>query len=473
MSLMQKLKQYFAPRDLTQGSVMGGIVQFSIPLLIGNIAQQLYNTVDAIVVGQYVGDDALGAVGMCGSIINLLVVLAIGISTGATIVISQLFGAKNRDGMSKGVGATVMLATYGGIIMSVLGYFLTEPLLRILSTPESMLEYSRAYLRIFMIGFTGTMYYNILSGVLRGLGDSVSPLLYLLLCTVLNIFLDLFFVLKLHMTTDGVAWATIISQAISGVLCLIKLMRMKELLTLDRNAFRLHKDVTTRIVKLGVPSGLTQMIFATSNILVQNLINTLGAALVTANTVIMRVDGFAMMPNFTFGTAATTFTGQNVGANRMDRVKEGTRALLILAVGMAMVLVLAILLFGPSLMRVFTNTEEIVELGSRMLRVLAVGYIVFAVSQVTQGVMRGAGETMLPMWISIISTVGIRLPLAYAWAALTKTPETPNGSPMSIFGSLLVTWILACIINCVVYAGGKWKRALNTVVPVDVPQKKE
>ena len=462
MRLFQKIKQYFAPRDLTKGSVMGGIVQFSIPLLIGNVAQQLYNTVDAVVVGQYVGDDALGAVGMCGSVLNLLLVLAIGISTGATIVISQLFGAQDREGMGRGVGATITLSFLSGILMSVLGYFLTDPLLHLLSTPDSMMAYAHDYLTIFMLGFTANMLYNILSGVLRGLGDSISPLLYLLFCAVLNIFLDLFFVLNLHMTTDGVAWATIISQAISAAMCIIRLMRMKNLFTLTRASLRLDKDITGRIIKLGVPSGLTQMIFATSNILVQSLINTLGAALVTANTIIMRVDGFAMMPNFTYGTAATTFTGQNVGAQRMDRVKEGAKDLMILALCSAVVLVGCILVFGPSLMRIFTNTPEIVDLGASMMRILAVGYIAFAASQVTQGVMRGAGETMLPMWISIVTTVIIRLPLAYAWAGWTKTAEAPNGQPICIFGSLLVAWLLGCAINCIVYASGIWKRALKT-----------
>lgn len=458
--MLKKLQALFAPRDLTEGNTLTGIILFAVPLLIGNLAQQMYNTVDAIVVGQYVGDAALGAVGLGGTVLNLILVLFMGISTGATIVVSQYFGAKDRDKLSHAVGTTITLTVLGGIVMSVAGMLLSRPLLVLLDTPESMLDLATDYLVIIMLGLTSSGLYNILSGVMRGMGDSVSPLLYLLVACGLNIVLDLLFVVVFHMDTAGVAWATILAQAVSAVLCVRRLARMKETLTLNPRMLRMDRAITARVVRLGIPAGVTQMIFSLSNILVQSLTNSLGANVVTASVAIMRVDGFAMMPNFTFGIAATTFTGQNVGARKLDRVHKGTRQQLLLGLGTSAVLVVGILLFGRNLMHVFTQTNEIVELGVSMLRLLAVGYIAFSVTQVLQGVMRGAGETMVPMWISMITTVAVRMPLAYLIAYLTRSELYPAGNPVCLYSSLLIAWVLGSLLNLFFYVCGKWRKRL-------------
>lgn len=458
--MLKKLQALFAPRDLTVGSTLSGIVMFSIPLLIGNLAQQLYNTVDAIVVGRYVGDAALGAVGLAGPIINLILVLFMGISTGATIVVSQYFGAKERDELSKTVGTTITLTVISGLLMSVVGVLLSRPLLVLLDTPADMLDMATDYLVIIMIGLVGSGLYNILSGVMRGMGDSVSPLIYLLIACGLNVVLDLTFVIAFGMTTDGVAWATIIAQAISAVLCVRRLWRMKDTIDLNRSTLRVSKHIMNRVVRLGVPSGITQMIFSLSSILVQSLTNSLGGSIVTANTMVMRIDGFAMMPNFTFGTAATTFAGQNIGAKKLDRVFKGAKETLLIALGTATVMVAGILLLGKNLLYIFTQTPEVIAAGETMLRTLALGYIVFAASQVLQGIMRGAGETAVPMWISIITTVIIRMPLAYVWAHFTRAPLHPNGDPMCLYGSLLISWLCGCAMSVFFYFRGKWRRRL-------------
>ncbi len=458
--MLKKLQALFAPRDLTVGSTMNGIIMFAIPLLIGNIAQQLYNTVDAIVVGQYVGDAALGAVGLAGPIINLILVLFMGISTGATIVVSQYFGAKDRENLSKAVGTTITLTAISGIVMGAMGMLLSRPLLELLDTPAEMMDMAADYLMIIMLGLVGSGLYNILSGVMRGMGDSISPLLYLIVACVLNIFLDLLFVVSFGMTTDGVAWATIIAQAISAFLCIRRLCRMKDVIDINRSTLRVDKQITNRVVRLGVPSGLTQMIFSLSSILVQSLTNSLGAAIVTANTVVMRIDGFAMMPNFTFGVAATTFAGQNIGARKLDRVHKGAKETLLLALGTAIVMVSAILIFGKNLLYIFTQTPEVIRLGLSMLQTLAIGYIAFAATQVLQGIMRGAGETVIPMWISIITTVVVRMPIAYLWAYLSRSPEFPNGDPFCLYGSLLIAWLMGCAISVFVYVRGGWKKRL-------------
>ncbi|MBR4068327.1 MAG: MATE family efflux transporter [Clostridia bacterium] len=471
--MLKKLQALFAPRDLTVGNPMTGIAMFAVPLLIGNLAQQLYNTVDAIVVGNYVGDAALGAVGLGGAVLNLILVLFMGISTGATIVVSQYFGAKDRERLSHAVGTTITLTVISGIIMSVVGMLLSRPLLKLLGTSDAMIGLATDYLVIIMLGLVGNGLYNILSGVMRGLGDSTSPLIYLMVACFLNIILDLLFVAVFGMTTDGVAWATIIAQAVSAVLCVRRLWKMTEVLDLNRSTLRMDKAIVQRVVKLGVPAGLTQMIFALSNILVQSLTTSLGDFVVTATTAIMRVDGFAMMPNFTFGIAATTFTGQNVGAKRWDRVKQGAKDTLLLAVGTATVLVAGILFFGKNLMQIFTSTPEIVELGVGMMRLLAVGYIAFAVTQTWQGVMRGAGETMIPMWISIVTTVIIRMPLAYLWAYLTRSPQWPNGNPVCLYGSLLTAWIAGCLLSTLVYFKGKWRKRTEDALKDDPEERDE
>ncbi len=471
--MLKKLQALFAPRDLTVGNPMTGIAMFAVPLLIGNLAQQMYNTVDAIVVGNYVGDAALGAVGLGGAVLNLILVLFMGISTGATIVVSQYFGAKDRERLSHAVGTTITLTVISGIIMSVVGMLLSRPLLKLLGTSDAMIGLATDYLVIIMLGLVGNGLYNIISGVMRGLGDSTSPLIYLMVACFLNIILDLLFVAVFGMTTDGVAWATIIAQAVSAVLCVRRLWKMTEVLDLNRSTLRMDKAIVQRVVKLGVPAGLTQMIFALSNILVQSLTTSLGDFVVTATTAIMRVDGFAMMPNFTFGIAATTFTGQNVGAKRWDRVKQGAKDTLLLAVGTATVLVAGILLFGKNLMQIFTSTPEIVDLGVSMMRLLAVGYIAFAVTQTWQGVMRGAGETMIPMWISIVTTVIIRMPLAYLWAYLTRSPQWPNGDPVCLYGSLLTAWIAGCLLSTLVYFKGKWRKRTEDALQDDPEERDE
>lgn len=452
------LKQLFAPSDMTEGRPWKKIVIFTIPMLIGNIAQQLYNTVDSIVVGRYVGDNALAAVGSANPILNLLLVLFMGISVGAGVMVSQYFGAKEREELSKTIGNCITLTAIASVIIMVLGALGIRPLLELLHTPESILDWCNSYLMILIMGIAGCAYYNILCGILRGLGDSVSALVYLLVATVINIILDLLFVAGFQMGVSGVALATVIAQAISAILCILKLCRMRDIFDLSPRHLKVSGHHAMTIIRLGVPSGLTQAIFSLALIVVQSLTNSFGELVIAANVIIMRVDGFAMMPNFSFGTAMTTYAGQNVGARRYDRVEQGSRQGTLIAVGTSTVITGLILIFGKSLMGIFTSTEELVNLSASMMRILAVGYIAMAVTQCLSGVMRGAGDTMTPMWISIITTVIIRVPLAYALAYLTRTPELPNGAYQSIWISMLCSWLLGALITWLCYMKGGWKK---------------
>ncbi len=403
------LKKLFAPADMTVGKPWEQIVIFTIPMLIGNIAQQLYNTVDSIVVGRYVGDNALAAVGSASPIFNLLLVLFIGISVGASVMVSQYFGAKQREELSKTIGNCVTLTALASVIIMVLGALLVKPLLHMLNTPESIIDWCASYLMILLMGIAGVAYYNILCGILRGLGDSISALIYLLIATVINIVLDIWFVAGLKMGVAGVALATVIAQVVSAVLCMIKLAKMTEVFDMKWKYLKMDRFHASTIIRLGLPSGVTQAIFSMAMVVVQSLTNSFGEMVIAANVIIMRVDGFAMMPNFSFGTAMTTYAGQNVGAKRYDRVEQGAKQGTLIAVGVSAVITAAILVFGKYLMEIFTTTSELVTLSANMMKILAVGYIAMAVTQSLSGVMRGAGDTMTPMWISLITTVLIRL----------------------------------------------------------------
>ncbi len=460
MGWMSRVKDFFGVQDMTTGKPMNKLIQFSLPLLIGNLAQQLYNTVDSIVVGKYIGDTALAAVGTAGPILNLLLVLLIGVATGASILASQYFGAKDRDGLSRVVGSTIVLTALSGIVMMVLGFFASPFLIGLIAPPAEVADGAVIYLKIIFLGMLGSAAYNILSGVLRGMGDSFYPLVYLVIACLLNIVLDILFVARFNMGVAGVAWATIIAQALSGTLCLIRLVGMKHLIDVNRKTLIPDGPITRRLCMLGLPAGVTQALFSMSAIVVQGLTNSLGTAVIAANVAIMRVDGFAMMPNFTFGTASTTFVGQNIGARQIERARQGIRDLLKLALITSGVLVACILLFGRYLIMLFTDTEDVITIGIYGLRWLSLGYIAFAVSQVLQGAMRGAGETMIPMWISIIATIVIRLPLAYLLAYLTRSEAWPNGNPQALFASLLISWLLSMVMTVIAHRKGAWRRRL-------------
>ena len=450
-------KKLFAPTDMTKGAPWKSILVFTIPMLIGNIAQQLYNTVDSIVVGQYIGDNALAAVGSAAPILNMLLVLFIGISAGASIMVSQYFGAKNRKSLSHTIGTCITVTAIACIGLIAVASPFIRTILVFLNTPAAIIDGCADYLMISLVGIAGMAYYNILSGVLRGMGDSFSPLVYLLIATVLNIGLDIFFVVVVQMGVAGVALATVIAQLISGMLCLIKLTKMRQHFDFGFSYLKPMGSYVKNLIKLGLPSGLTQAIISSAMILVQSLTNQFGEHFIAANVVVMRVDGFAMMPNFSFGVALTTYAGQNVGAGLYDRVTKGAKQGTLMAIGCSTLITLSILLFGKGLMSVFTDTQSLIDLSYYQMQILAVGYIVFAVTQSLSGIMRGAGDTMTPMWVSLITTVAIRVPIAYLISYLTTTPELPHGRSECIQVSLLLSWVIGGILTAIFYRLGKWK----------------
>ena len=430
---MGKIRDLFTANDMTVGTPWKSIARFAFPMLIGNFAQQLYNTVDAVVVGRSRwGYTALASVGNALPILNLLLALFVGIATGAGILVAQFFGAKDRKSLEKTIGNCIFISFAAGLVIMIVGPLLTTPMLRAMNTLPEMFDACRDYLNIFFWGIFGFMFYNIFAGILRGLGDSFSALLFLIICAGLNVVGDLLLVEK--MGVAGVALATVIAQMISAILCLIKLMGMGDIFTLRREYVKPDAEYLRSIIRLGVPSG------------------------------IMRVDGYAMLPNFSFGQAMGTYAGQNVGAGRLDRLKPGTRQGTAMTVLTALVLVPVIIWFGPALMDLFApGNTELINLAMGMMYILAVGYIAVGVTQSLQGVIRGAGDTTSPMWITIFTTVLLRIPLAYGLVALTKSMGAPVlTQEKMIFVSLLSVWVMGAVITVIVYFHGGWRKKIPT-----------
>lgn len=472
--MLEKIKSLFGAQDMTVGNPIKVIAKFAFPLLIGNLAQQLYSTVDSIVVGKYCsverngynGVDALSAVGVSMPIINLLLVLFIAISTGVGILVAQYFGAKDKKRLSVCVGSSLTLVAATSLIVTALGVPLSRPLLTLINTPEKYYDLAAVYLQIIFLGILGTAFYNIVSGILRGLGDSFYPLVFLLVSAGLNIVLDIWFVAGLGMGVQGVALATIIAQGVSGLLCVLRLLHMKDIVEIHRTTLIPKSDVCMKTLRLGLPSGITQGIFSLAMVMVQSLTNQMGDFVPAINTAIMRVDGFAVLPAFTFGLAISTYIGQNLGAGKKDRLKSGERASLILALGFSLIVVAALIIFGEQFIAFFINEENtdpiiyqnVVELGGRGLRILSAGYIAMGILQIYGGILRAAGDTVSTMVISIITTVAVRVPLAYILAFLNKSESWPNGHPDALFISLLTSWVLNALLTYLRYRQGKWKK---------------
>ena len=453
-TLTQKVQQFkskISSIDMTEGPPWKNLLLFTVPLLIGNVFQQLYSTADAIILGRFVGDYALAAVGSSMPIFFLIIVLLMGLAMGAGVMVSQYFGAKQRRELSYTVGVSLTLTTMLGLIMMVFGPLLTRPLLILLDTPDAILEDSILYMNVLMWGVLGVAYFNMLSGILRGLGDAFSPLVYLAFACVLNVLLNILFIPILGMGVWGAAIGTVISQGVSSVLCLRRLMQMRDVFDFKPGYLKPKREFVKQILRLGVPTGASQAVFAISMMIIQPLANSFGPMFLAVNIIVMRVDGFVMMPNFSFGNAMTVYTGQNVGAGKMDRVSLGLKQCIILAVLIAAVMVAVILVFGRAIAGFFTDTPEVIDMSVRMLWLLGGGYIIFAVNMVLWGVIRGAGDAVTPLWASLINTLGIRLPSAYLLVHLMGRPE-------ALFISLLLGWVTVTILSIIFYRIGRWRK---------------
>ncbi len=449
--------------DLTQGNPIKQIVLFSLPLILGNIAQQLYSTVDAIIVGRYLGDHALGAVGASGPILNFLLVVFVAFSTGTGVLVGQYYGAKNRDSLNRSIGNAYVWMFLMSLLLMVLGSFTVDPLLHALQTPDEMMDMASVYLKTKFIGIFGFAFYNIFTGVLRALGDSLFPLIALIVSTIMNIALDILFVRDFQMGVFGAALATIISQFGSAMLCAIRLHRMRDVFDNSFQYMRVDRAVSGQMFRLGAPNAVTQSFYSLAFLFLQVLYNTFGPAVVTAFSVALRVDNFIMLPIMTFSVAATTFTAQNVGALKMDRVKAGANATIKVGITSSMLMMGMIMLFGEEFARIFTNTDEILEHAGVFLRIYSVGFVMVTFTQVLGGVMRGAGDSTTPMWIAMFCLLALRIPMAYLLVELSKSAVNPQGLPVMIVYGHILSHFISGILSIVYYKKGHWRKHINAL----------
>lgn len=404
------IRQIFSRRDvdMTSGNVYGLLIRFAVPLLLGNLFQQLYNTVDTWVVGNYVGKEAFSAVGTVNPILNMLIGFFMGLSTGAGVVISQYYGAKQEGKVSDTVHTALVMTAVLGVLFTAIGVSMTPLMLRFMKTPAEVLPEARTYLTIYFSGIFGLMLYNIGAGILRAVGDSQRPFYFLVLSASLNIVLDLVFVLVFHMGVAGVAYATILSQGISALLVLWVLLRAKNCIRVQVRKLKLHWDVLKKIIPVGIPAAIQMAITSFSNVFVQSYINHFGADCMGGWTAYTKIDAFLFLPMQSVAMGATTFVGQNLGVNDVDRAKQGVGAALRISMLITLAIMAPVLIFAPYLVRFFNDVPEVVRFGTLFLRLITPFYVLCCVNQILAGSLRGAGDSRAPMFIMLGSFVLFR-----------------------------------------------------------------
>jgi len=394
--------------DMTQGSIFRHLILFSLPLLAGNIFQQFYNMVDTWVVGNYVSNEAFAAVGSVGPIINMLIGTFMGLSSGAGAVISQYYGAKQEEKVQETVHTAMLMTLILGVVFTALGIGITPFMLRMMDTPANVLPESTRYLTIYFSGILGLMVYNMGAGILRAVGDSKRPFYFLVVSALLNIALDLFFVLGMDMGVEGVALATIIAQFVSAVLVVIVLMRTSSCVKFRLRKLTIHWSMLKKIFKVGIPAALQMAITAFSNVFVQSYINFFGDDFMSGWTAYNKIDQLMFLPMQSLALASTTFVGQNLGCNQVDRARHGVSRALVMAMGCTALLMIPVEVFAPYLVGFFNGKAEVVAYGTTLLRWMSPFYILCCINQIIAGALRGAGNSRAPMLIMIGSFVVFR-----------------------------------------------------------------
>lgn len=435
--------------DLTTGSIWKSIIAFSIPLLIGNLFQQLYNTVDSWVVGNYVGKEALAAVGASTPVINMLIGFFMGLATGAGVVIAQYFGANDIKNMRKAIHNSMALTLVMAVFLTVIGLVFTDTLLQAIGVPSDVFSMASEYLAIYFMGITFVLIYNMGSGILRALGDSKRPLYFLILSSGVNVVLDIWFVRGLGWGVAGAAIATLIAQAMSAVLVCYVLMHTKENYQLVIKEIRFDKEIIKKIISLGLPTGLQQSIVSLSNVIVQSYINVYGSSVIAGYSVTTKLDGFMNLPLQAFNMAITTFVGQNIGARQYDRVKKGAYVTLALAMITIIIFIIVTFFFGEQFISLFNQEKEVIQAGRTMQLVFLLGFIFLPINQVINGVLRGAGKSAVPMYIMIFSFVFLRQLYLFIVTKFTS-------SVAFIFAGWPITWFICSMIFVFYFYKVKW-----------------
>lgn len=431
---------------MTEGSIWKKLLMYSIPLILGNLFQQLYNTVDSIIVGNYIGSEALAAVGSSGSIINLLIGFCVGASAGAGVVIAQFFGAQDKEGVRKAVHTTLAIAIAAGVVMTVVGILLVPFLLRAMGTPEEVFGQAVTYLQVYFGGIFFSVIYNMSAGVLNAVGNSRRSLIYLMIAAVSNIFLDLLLVVVLKMGIVGAALATDISQLLSCIFILLFLTRSQEIYRVCLREIRFYERMPSKIIKIGLPTGIQHVVISFSNVLVQSSVNSFGAAAMAGFAAYIKIDGFNILPVMSFSTAATTFTGQNIGAGKYDRVKRGMYVSLAMGIIYTIATGILLLIFAPQVIGVFTDNQEVVTYGVYIMKFFCPFYWSLAILHVLSGTIRGTGHTLEPMLVILFSLCVFRV--IWITAALSIAHQ---------FSYVMVVYPLSWMVGMILILLYAWK----------------
>ena len=436
---------------MTEGSIVKQVILFALPLMLGNIFQMLYNTVDSIVVGNFVGKQALAAVGSTTMIVNMMVFFFNGFSTGAGVIIANLFGARNMDQLHKAMETTMAATFLLSALFTVAGVAAVKPMLRFMATPEDVFGEATVYLQIYIGGISGLLVYNMGSGILRAVGDTMRPLFFLVLTSVVNIVLDLVFVVGLHSGIEGVAWATIISQFISAVLTLLLLTRSEDIHRLTWVDLKIDRGILGEIFAVGLPAGIQSIITAFSNVFVQSYINFFGSSCMAGWSCYNKLDQFVMLPMQSMAMAATTFVSQNIGAGRERRADKGTVITVSMSVGVTAVIVALLCLFAAPAVRMFSPDESVIEYGVLFIRANCFFLLFNCVNHVLAGALRGRGDSKGPMIIMLLAFVGIRQVYLYV-----VTHFVAN-TPFLVGFGYPVGWTTCCAIE-LTYFFLRWRK---------------
>ena len=441
-----------AGMDMTTGNPTRLIIYFALPLLAGNILQQLYNMVDSMIVGNFAarGTDALAAVGTTFPVIFMITSLFMGVGQGATIKISQYYGANDMDGLKRAVDTIYIFLFTVSIPIALIGLVISKPMLRLTNVPDGILPMATTYMRIIFLGTLASFGYNINSGILQGLGDSRKPLLFLAISAIINIILDLVFVIVFHWDVAGVAWATILAQLFSFLYSIHYINSRGGYFRITYKNLNFDWDILKESIRIGLPAGIQNLLFSLASMTLQGLINSYGEKFIAGYNGANKIDAFAFLPLVSFSVAVTTYVGQNVGARRMDRVNKGVKSALLLSVVISILLAVVLLPSAGLLMRLFTQDHEVIQAGVEYLYRVLPFYMMLGAIFILNGALRGAGEAFVPMVGSLISMWLARVPAAYILARYF------GGS--NLYFSYPIGWFMGIIIVIVYYLKGPWKR---------------
>ncbi|MFW6327090.1 MAG: MATE family efflux transporter [Bacteroidota bacterium] len=445
-------------KDLTVGKESRLILNFAIPMLLGNVFQQFYQIVDSIIVGRVLGKEALAAVGSSFPIIFTLIALIIGISGGINIIIAQYYGAKDLEKVNRAIDTMYIFIFLVSIVLTAIGILFSESIFKLIQLPEDVLPEALTYLNTYLLGLVFFFGFNGTSAVLRGLGDSKTPLYFLIISTTLNIGLDLLFIMKFNMGIRGAALATVIAQGIAFITAVIYLNRYHSFINIVLKKLVFAFDIFRKSMKIGLPTGFQHTFVSLGMLALFAIVNGFGTNVIAAYSAAIRIDALATIPAMNFSFALATFVGQNLGANKAERVKKGLNATIIMSSIISLIVTLVVILFGKSLMGMFTRDQEVIKIGWQYLVIVSSFYLVFTGMFTLNGVLRGAGDTLIPMFITLFSLWVVRIPAA--WLLSSRMGET------GIWWAAPAAWIVGIVASYFYYMTGNWKKKVVVKYPV-------